>query len=98
MEPIIINPKEILLIIEKKFEIRFENSILDFHYDPVSHLFGVRFFKAKNVISDSLDEEGLIILNKEEETDRIASLEILDLINFLNDYDYLRNNSISNEN
>lgn len=57
MEPLIINPNEILHVIEEKFGIKFQDSILDFQYEPVSHLFGIRFFRAKNVISDSIDEE-----------------------------------------
>ncbi len=97
MEPIIINPKEILQKIEKKFSVRFKNSILDFNYEPVTHVFGIRFFKAKNVISDSLDEEGLIILNKEEGTNKIASLEILDLTNFLNENNLLKNDKREDE-
>ena len=83
MEPLIINPNEILHVIEEKFGIKFQDSILDFQYEPVSHLFGIRFFRAENVISDSIDEEGQIILNRDEKSEKIASLEILDLIYFL---------------
>ena len=86
MEPLIINPKEILQIIERKFNINFPKSILDFQYDPVTHIFGIRFFKGGSVISDSLDEEGQIVLNKEEKSGKIASLEILDLIYFFSEY------------
>ena len=83
MEPLIINPNEILHVIEEKFGIKFQDSILDFQYEPASHLFGIRFFRAENVISDSIDEEGQIILNRDEKSEKIASLEILDLIYFL---------------
>ncbi len=85
MEPLIINPNEILHVIEEKFGIKFQDSILDFQYEPVSHLFGIRFFQAKNVISDSIDEEGQIIFNRDEKSEKIASLEILDLIYFLSE-------------
>ncbi|MBA7505789.1 hypothetical protein ES706_04466 [subsurface metagenome] len=85
MEPLIINPNEILHVIEEKFGIKFQDSILDFQYEPASHLFGIRFFRAKNVISDSIDEEGQIILNRDEKSEKIASLEILDLIYFLSE-------------
>lgn len=83
MEPLIINPKEILQIIEKKYGIKFQDSLLDFQYDPSTHLFGIRFFAAEDVISDSIDEEGQIILSNEENSKEIASLEILDLNYFL---------------
>ncbi|MHA1799958.1 MAG: hypothetical protein ACTSVY_16035 [Candidatus Helarchaeota archaeon] len=83
MEPIIINPKEILQIINKKYGIQIDSPILDFQFDPSTHLFGIRFFKSKSVISDSVDEEGQIILNRDEKTDKISSLEILDINFFL---------------
>lgn len=85
MEPIIINPKEILKIIEEKFSIRFPSTILDFQYEPATHLFGIRFFQTKDVISDSIDEEGQIIINHEEDSGKIASIEILDLVYFLSE-------------
>lgn len=83
MEPLIINPKEILEIIEKKHGFQFKDSILDFQYDPATHLFGIRFFRAKSVISDSIDEAGQIVLNKDEKSGKAASIEILDLNYFL---------------
>jgi len=83
MEPIIINPKEILQIIQKKYGIQIKSSILDFQFDPSTHLLGIRFFKSKHVISDSVDEEGQIILNMDEKSNKIASLEILDINYFL---------------
>ena len=86
MEPLIINPKEILKIIQKRFKIKFNDEILDFQYDPTTHLLGIRFFKASDVISDSVDDTCQIVLNKDEKTKKIASIEILDLIFFLSEY------------
>ena len=83
MEPIIINPKEILQILKKKYGIQIDTPIMDFQYDPSTHLFGVRFLKSKSVISEAIDEEGQIIINYDENTNKIASIEILDINYFL---------------
>ena len=83
MEPMIINPKEILLMLNKKYGIQINSQILDFQFDPATFLFGIRFFESKSVISDSVDDEGQIILNRDEKTNNIASLEILDINYFL---------------
>ena len=88
MEPIIINPKEILQILKKKYGVQIDNPILDFQYEPSTHLFGIRFTKSSSVISDSIDEEGQIILNKDEETGKITSIEILDINYFLNNFSF----------
>lgn len=93
IEHIIINPIEILELIEDKYPIKFSRSILDFQYDTITHVFGLRFFRSKGVISDSLDEDGLIILNKDKKSDKIASIEITDLNIFLTTFQ--RESSIS---
>ena len=86
IEHLIINPMEILSLIEENFDIKFSRSILDFQYNIATFVFGIRFYLSKSVVSDLLDNEGLIVVNRDKETNQIASLEILDLNAFFDIY------------
>ncbi|MHA1299908.1 MAG: hypothetical protein ACTSO9_10825 [Candidatus Helarchaeota archaeon] len=80
---IIKNSKEILGEIEKNFKIEFPNSILDFQYYIITHVFGFRFFRSKAVISESIDNNELTVIDKDKITDGMASIDIMDLNSFL---------------
>jgi hypothetical protein len=83
IEHFIINPMEILSLIEENFEVKFSRSILDFQYNIATFVFGIRFYHSKTIMSDLLDNDGLIIVNRNKETNQIASIESLDLNVFL---------------
>ena len=86
IEHLIINPMEILSLIEENFDIKFSRSILDFQYNIATFVFGIRFYQSKSVVSDLLDNDGLIVVNRDKETNQIASIEILDLNAFFDIY------------
>jgi len=86
IEHLIINPIEILSLIEENFNVKFPRSILDFQYNIATFVFGIRFYCFKTVVSDLLDNNGLIIVNRDKETNQIASIEILDLNVFFDIY------------
>jgi hypothetical protein len=86
IEHLIINPMEILSLIEENFDIKFSRSILDFQYNIATFVFGIRFYQSKSGVSDLLDNDGLIVVNRDKETNQIASIEILDLNAFFDIY------------
>ncbi len=86
IEHLIINPMEILSLIEENFNVKFPRSILDFQYNIMTFVFGIRFYYFKSVVSDVLDNDGLIIVNRDKETNQITSIEILDLNVFFDIY------------
>lgn len=86
MAVITINPQRIINKVEELFKIALPDTIFDLRYDNTSDVLGIRFREYLDSISDTIDDEGMVISIYDPKTNEIVGLEILSLRDHLKEW------------